>query len=554
MKHKLKTTIFIFFLIGIAFSANAAKVEDFMPKESILYVQLQHIDEVYGEIETSETWQKALALLPDDSEEIRKAIRMAEAFLSTDLLSVLETIGYQTALAVWLDETESPQVGFVVHSGGNLSELQRFTKIAEGAIGLTGGNTLRLDAGVYQRVRYNVMEINQNIAKYGFIEDFLVLGVGEWSFEKLMDTYRNGAPSIRHNEGFAGMQKKIGSGEVVIFADMEHASSLDKWIEINGLDEWRRTQFPIFQSVYVRLNLLEPGPFHQVAVRFNPKAPDFAENEIGLFLEKGEKLEVLNALSGKEDLFIAVTSNVVNGAWKIVRSEIEKNLTDDIIEGISYLEGLLNLDLEDDVMTGLTGELALSVSDLSRFDPTSFESLEINADNSFTIDAAAVETDGGLIFKPTNFLKWNQFTNSLSNLQNISVSQTVYNEATLSEFATNIYYSEASGLFLFSFSEEQMYALVDGVKKKKKPAYLKHVPENPIVFAQLNLARALETAGEGALPADKVIVSSEEIAPSLTWVSVEDDTVLFEIVLSVEDTPLEVLAKLIPFYVWAMEN
>ena len=60
MRHKLKTTIFVLSLIGIAFAANAAKVEDFMPKESVLYVQLQHIDEVYNEIETSETCRKHL--------------------------------------------------------------------------------------------------------------------------------------------------------------------------------------------------------------------------------------------------------------------------------------------------------------------------------------------------------------------------------------------------------------------------------------------------------------------------------------------------------------
>ncbi|MCG9130754.1 hypothetical protein J5I95_03640 [Candidatus Poribacteria bacterium] len=547
----MKTTIFVLSLISIAFAANAAKVEDFMPKESVLYVQLQHIDEVYNEIETSETWQKALALLPSESEGIRHGIRMAEAFLSTDLLSVLGTIGYQTALAVWLDETRAVQVGFVAHSGGNLSELQRFTKIAEGAIGLSGTTTLRLDAGVYQRVRYNVLEMDQNIAKYGFAGEFLVLGVGEGAFEKLMDTYGKAAPSIRDNEVFGGMRKKMGSGEAVIFADMEHALSL---VEIGDLDEWRRTRFPIFQSVCIRLNLMEPGPLYQMAVRFNRNAPDFSENEISLFLEKGKKLEILNALSGEEDIFVAVTPNVMKGIWEIVRSEMEKNLTDTLIEGISYVEGLLNLDLEDDVMTALTGELALSVADLSQFDPTAFEALEINADNSFTIDAAAVETHGGLIFKPQNLLKWNQFTNSLSNLQNISVSQTVYNTATLSEFATNIYYSEVDGRFLLSFSEEQMHALVDGVKEKKRPAYLKQVPENPIVFAHLNLARVLEATGEGTPPADKVLVSSEETTPLLAWISVEDSEVLLEVVLSIEDTPLEVIAKLVPFYVWSMEN
>ncbi|MDD9973929.1 MAG: hypothetical protein OXU27_07985, partial [Candidatus Poribacteria bacterium] len=41
----------VMLLLVMAGVANAAEVEDFMPKESILYLKLQDIDEVYGEIE-----------------------------------------------------------------------------------------------------------------------------------------------------------------------------------------------------------------------------------------------------------------------------------------------------------------------------------------------------------------------------------------------------------------------------------------------------------------------------------------------------------------------
>lgn len=546
MRHTLKTTIFVLFFIGIAFSANAARVEDFMPEESILYVQLQHIDEVYGEIETSETWQKAFAFLPGESEDIRSGIRMAEAFLSTDLLSVLETIGYQTALAVWLDETGSPQFGFVVHSGGNLSELQRFTKIAEGAIGLTGGNTLRLDAGVYQRARYNVMEMNQNIAKYGFVGDFLVLGVGEGAFEKLMDTYRKDAPSIRHKEEFAKASKKLESGVAVVFADVPSALSL-----INDLDESNRERFSIFQSFFGQLNLLETGPLLQVAVQFNPNLP---ENEIGLFLKKGEPLKTPNALSDQDDLFIVVAPTVLESVWDFTRIQMEKNATAETYAAISFLEGLLNLNLEGDVMTGLTGELALSVPDLTHFDPQALENINLEFDGTFAFDAESVETDGAIIFSPSNRMKWNQIGNSLSNLQNVSITQMDYNGTTVSGFASSIYYSEVDGLSLMGFSEEQVFTLIDDIKKNKKPSYLKQVPKMPVAFAQLNLAGVLEAAGEGIPPANEVIVSSEEIAPLLAWISVEDDEGSLEMTLLGKEAPLEVLAKLVPFYVWAMEN
>ena len=39
-------------------------------------------------------------------------------------------------------------------------------------------------------------------------------------------------------------------------------------------------------------------------------------------------------------------------------------------------------------------------------------------------------------------MKWNQLGNSLSNLQNVSVSQTDYNGITVSEVASNIHHCD----------------------------------------------------------------------------------------------------------------
>lgn len=549
MRRELKVTIFIFFLTGIVFSANAAKVSDFMPKESIFYLQLQDIDEVYGEIEVSENWEKVLALLPAavaDWQEVQQGLVMVQGVLSTDLMSVIETVAYRTALAVWLDKTGTQQIGLVIHSGGNLSELQRLTKIVEGLVGMSGGGTLRLDAGVYQRVHYNAMELEQNIAKYGFVDEFLVLGVGEGAFETLMDTFRKDAPSIRKNREFTKASKKLGSGVASVFADIPSILPM-----IGDLDEVNRQRFAIFQSFFARLNLLETEPFFQASVQFNPDLP---ENEIGLFLKKGVALKTPKALSAQDDLFVAIAPNILESVWELVRTEMEKSATGETYAAISFLEGLLNLNLEEDVMTGLTGELALSVPDLTNFDPQAVDNLNLEFDGTFQLDADGVETEGAIIFSPSNQMKWNQIGNSLSNLQNVSISQSDYNGTTVSGFASSIYYSKLSDLFLMGFSEEQVFALVDVIKANKKLSYLKQVPKTPVAFAQLNLARVLEAAGDGAPLPDKMFVSAKEIAPLLAWISVEDNEVLFEIVLSTEEIPLEVLAKFVPFYAWAMEN
>ena len=107
-------------------------------------------------------------------------------------------------------------------------------------------------------------------------------------------------------------------------------------------------------------------------------------------------------------------------------------------------------------------------------------------------------------------------------------------------------------MFLSSFSEEQVCTLIDGIKHKKKPSYLKHLPETPTAFAQLNLARALEME-KGTPPADKLLVDSKEIPLLLAWLSVEDGTALLEVKLSEKETSIEMLAKLAPFLLWNMD-
>ena len=532
----------VMLLLVMAAIANAAEVEDFMPKESIFYLKLQDIDEVYGEIEFSKNWEKALALLPDvpDWQEMQQGLSMFQTMLGTDLLGIIETLGYRTALAIWVEGANSSEIetGVVIHSGGNLDKLRQLTKLVEGLLGMANENTLRLNAGVYQRVRYNAIEIPGGIAKYGFVDDFLVIGTGEGSFERLMDTYRTGMPSIRENKEFDRALEETGSGEVVVYANVPPILSVME----NNVEESLRTRLAIFQSVFGRLNLLETGTFLQVAAQFNPDLP---ENEIGSFLREGQRLETLNALSVEDDLFVTVAPKVVESMWELVP-------TDDAAEGISFLEGMLNLNLEEDIMVGLTGELALSVPDFTHFDPEALSGFRFEFDGAIALDAGDVETNGGIIFNPRHRMKWNQVSNSISNLQNASVSQTNYKGATVSELSSNIFHSEVDGLFLIGFSEEQVYALIDGIKQKKKPSYLKRLPKTPTAFAQLNLARVLETQ-KGSPPVDKLLVDSNEMALLLAWLSVENDAALLEVILSEEETPVEMIAKLVPFFLWNMD-
>lgn len=551
-------------LLLTASVADAAKVEDFIPQESGVYVTLQDIDEVYSEIETSESWEKVFGQLSEvpEFEELRQGFVLIQGLLGTDVLSIMETIGYRTALAVWSNTDNSPQIGAVIHSGGNLSELKRFTKIVEGFIGMSGPNVLHIDAGKYQRVRYNMLKLNRQTIKYGFVDEFLVLGVGKRAFEKLMDTFRKKAPSISENTDYTKISKKSGSGQVSLFCnvqqtladfpidkDQEEPNDLEKLIA--ALDE-----LDFCEVMLGEFNLLETGEFLTLHAQLTQKAIEqyhaFVPNPERFTKEKNP-FKTIKAVSADEDLFIATAPVVSEVLWQGISQFIAEEADDDVYAGISFFEGLLNLNLEGDIFPSLTGELAISVHDLAEFDPSALESLEIEFDGAFSMDAGGVETQGTLIFNSSNPLKWNQLGNSVSNLQNLSVSQTEHNGVIVSTFATNIHYSTVDGLFLVGASEEQMYALIDEIRNGKSPAYFKEPPQTPIAIAQLNVARALELE-KGAPPSDRTLVNSSEISPVAAWISVKDGEALLQMTLSRRGTGLEALARLVPFLVWNVEQ
>ncbi len=542
----LKLIIFTLLIVGIPVSAHAAKVTNFIPAESFVYVQLKDIDEVYSEIEISENWEKTRDLLIDkaDWQQMQQGLLMAQGIVRTDVFGLIDTVGYQTGFALWKSETDTVQGGFVVHSGGNLAELQRLTKILTGFIGLSEG-TLKLNAGEYRGVKYNTLQLQEVLFTYGFVSDFLVVGIEENSFEKLIDTYRKRVPSIQKSISYSKASKKFGEGQLSVSINVSEVLPL-----VEDMDANVRVQLETFKNVYAKLNLLDTKPLLQIYTEFDPT---LLESKIGPFLQEGGEMEILKSLPGEEDLFIAVAPSCLENVWQLAQIAIENAESDEAYAFITFLEGILNLNFEEDVIAGLTGEIALSVDDLTLFDPNALESLELEIDNNFEIDAANVDTLGSLIFFPSNRLKWDQISNSLSNLQNTSVSHTNYKGTKVAMFASNIYYAERDGLALLSFSEDQMYSIVDELQAKKKPSYLKRLPKNPLVVVKLNIAKLLELIN-GAMQIENDVVPADEIFPILAWITVKENEAVLEVTLSEKESPLEILIKFAPFIASHLKN
>ena len=247
-----KLIISILLTVGIPIFADAAKVTDFIPKESVVYIQLNDFDEIYNEIQISEDWEQTLDQVLDESDlqGIQQGMLAVEGIIGTDLFGIIDTVGYQTGFAIWEVAINSIRGGIVIHSGGNLADLQRLTKILTGAIGLSGG-TLKPNAGEHRKVKYDTLQMQDVLFNYGFVGDFLVVGIGENSFEKLIDTYRKKSLSIEKNELYSKVSKKYEMGQVTGFINVSGLLPL-----LQDLSDIERTQLQTFKTVFAQLNLL----------------------------------------------------------------------------------------------------------------------------------------------------------------------------------------------------------------------------------------------------------------------------------------------------------
>lgn len=533
--------ILLTLLFSFPYASHAAKVRDFIPKDSVAFFQINDLDEIYNEIKMSETWEKVLEPLigEEEKKDIQNGLMLAQNIINTDIYTVIETVGYQVGFAMWWNEAGNQQGGLVVHSGGNLAELKRFTKIATGLLGMSEG-TLTLDAGEYLKVKYDTLQMPDFLLTYGFVGDFLVVGIRENSFEKLIDTYRKKSESIRQNKSYVETTKAMDSGQVNMYIDVDNFLPF-----LQDLDEESQEQVEDIRIVSAVLNLLEKGPILQLHAKFDLEN---SESPLSRFLKEGEELSALKSLSGDEDLFISVAPGLIETVWELINEEFENSETDDAFALITYLEGILNLNFDEDVIAGLTGEIALSVSDLSLFEPSSLENLNLELFEGFHIDAGNVHTHGGIIFNSANNDKWKQIKNSLSNIQNTSVSNIEHKGTAISIFGTNIYFAEKDGLSLLSFSDDQMFSMIDGIENKKKLSYMKLAPKKLVAIAKLNILKVLELVSEG-----EIIINDDEmideISPLLAWINVKGDSAMFEITVSEKESPLDTLLKLVPFVV-----
>lgn len=525
MRFIYKTTLMIILLVSHTVTLNAANFEDFVPHNCALYVELNGLGDATTSIKI---------------EEISTILNVF------GITKIIDSLGNRSCLALWLDKKDRINAGFIVDTEGDMVQIQQLKRHATRLFG-TIALTQKDDAGKHRQVRYGELDLSNNKIIYGYVDEFFVIGIGERSFKTIIDTYNNKLPSLLTNDRYIAAKKNIGPGEISIFCNMEVVASVEQQ---DRLEPFKKAieELNGFKSLSASLNLKKPGNFLKVYAPLTRTVQKNINDLIPIPLQHSNRLDpekTIKALTGEEKLFIAISPAITQFLWHHLRQYIDKEAEGGFFDLINLVEGEYNIDLYDDIIPALTGELALSVLDFHPFAHGILDEKELGINLSFSTDAdggSEIEAEPfdrfGFIFSSSNQMKWNEFSNALANKDNISSIQFFdYNGIRVSEIGNGVYLCNTDGLAISSVGEDQVYNLIDALQEAKQfPINIEQEIQTSIACVQLNLVTLLEILlGSDHIP-DK-----NEALPMLTWVSVEDNALLLQAAFLNEEAPIDTL-------------
>lgn len=524
MNRMLMKTLLTLYFVSVALTLNAASVDDFIPSDSFLYVKSNGLDDIVNSIENNEL---------------------------TNILNILETteildiFGNSSGFAIWLDKEHRANVVYVVDTAGDMVLIQRLKKIAPRLIGLFA-TTLKEDAGKHRSVQYSELNLGENKILSGYVDEFFVIGVGKRSFKTVIETYQNRNPSILKNENYVAANKNTGTGEIFVFCDVE---TLDNDKKMNSLGSFKKVvnELTPFTYLYAGINLQVHGKFLKVYAPFTQDALQNIEKELPIQTEMPHTLDskkAIRAMSGKDDLFIAISPIVTQTLWSFLRQLIEQEAESDFYDALNFFESEFNVDFTDDVIPALTGEFALSISKFQPFvtpirdGPELSFQVSLDSDGNSEIEISPIE-QFGVIFSSINPNKWDALNNALANTGNTSTKQFFeYGGTAVSQVADSVYLSNINELSIASFGEDDIISLLDTLSVDRHfPIDIEHVAQSSIACLQLNLITLLE-----AILGTEHIRNPDDLVPILTWLSVEDNALILQAAYIGKKSPLGSLA------------
>ncbi|MFQ6039797.1 MAG: hypothetical protein ACE5PV_02985 [Candidatus Poribacteria bacterium] len=339
-----------------------------IPYDTIVYLSISNLDEVSQTAVSLPEWEELYSM-----DEIEDGLQQPEQLL-TMLLGLtpeefIKFIGHKLVFSFLGIENNMPIACLAIDAGENREQAQYAIEQLISFTALSGEMTPREDS--YREVPYTGINLGELEIDYGFLDNFVLAGING-GFEKIVNLYKDGGKSIEDNPNFQFIGKKIGlASEICLLANVEQAMpilpELQKLMNKDNAPSEKSEADKEFQQFLEEtilpsikafgLSLSLSGLVHKAYLHIEP----IADNPLFNLLLTAHPtmssikfLPVDGALAGIQiGDPVALFDSLLN-----VMEFFGQN-REDIEKKISEAEQTVGLNLRDDLLSALTGEIGV---------------------------------------------------------------------------------------------------------------------------------------------------------------------------------------------------
>ncbi len=339
---------------------DLGSIIDMIPYESIGYVSLSNLEAVYYSVEESPEWQELLSIeqIQEDLDKAKQAVLFGPMLLGITLEEFLNSFGHRMVLGLMGMKDSMPVVGLAADLRSHKEKAQYAVDQAATFPAVAGG--AMLEESEYRGVPCTAVGNEAFKVKYAFLDNFLIAGVNG-GFEKMVDHYKDGGKSIRDKANFQFMKQKVSlSGNICAYADLESlvpilnaTSDKEEDKSGNAIQQLALKSMKGFalslslsgqkQEAYIHLKSEEPNPLAELVLASH--SPMSTANLI--------------PFPGGAMIGVHVGDPVMILDRGLKLAEYLGANTKEIEGNIKQLEDGLRLKLRDDLLSALTGEIAI---------------------------------------------------------------------------------------------------------------------------------------------------------------------------------------------------
>jgi hypothetical protein len=345
---------------------NPGSVMDMIPDDSLAYVSLFNLEAVYQSVIESPEWQELLEIkgIEEELDQAKQVLSFGPMLVGISLEDLLNSLGHETVFTFMGMMGPMPVAGLIANPGAHMEQLEYAVEQLATLPTLTG--QFMLEEKEYRDVPHTVIGNKDFKVKYGFVDNFLLAGVAG-GFEKLVDFYKDGGRAIKDTPNFQFMQQKVSlSSNICLYADAERAAPLlEMFAGMASGEEGEESKLDAMvkdlalESVKAfALSLSLSGHTQQVYLHLRPEEPNPITDLVLAPFSPMSTVDLVPFADGAMvGIHIGDPVGLLDRGLKLIGSLGAG--TEEIEGQIKQLEGALQLNLRDDILSALTGEIAL---------------------------------------------------------------------------------------------------------------------------------------------------------------------------------------------------